>query len=133
ISKSIGKFYKDEVICDLDDMKDYHIRLGKSWHCKVQDQVHVPMAEVKDEENILKAEVVDEHVERIQELKSYEQHEDDISSLVLETTKKVGNLKTCVGKVVDFIDDEVVKGFGSELSMNSKRTNDLKVLILIMD
>ncbi|GJZ80125.1 putative RNA-directed DNA polymerase, eukaryota, reverse transcriptase zinc-binding domain protein [Tanacetum coccineum] len=36
ISKSIGKFYKDEVICDLDDMKDCHIRLGKSWHCKVQ-------------------------------------------------------------------------------------------------
>nr|GEW26356.1 hypothetical protein [Tanacetum cinerariifolium] len=84
------------------------------------------MVEVKDEENILKVQVVDEQVERIQELKSYEQHEDEISSLVLETTKKVGTLKTCAEKVVHFIDDEDVKGFGSELSMDSKHANGLK-------
>ncbi|GJW26094.1 reverse transcriptase domain-containing protein [Tanacetum coccineum] len=49
----------------------------------------IPMVEVKNEESILKVEVIDEDVEKI-DLKSYEQHEDKISTKVLETTNKVG-------------------------------------------
>nr|GEY78027.1 hypothetical protein [Tanacetum cinerariifolium] len=43
-------------------------------------------------------------------LQSYEQYDDEVSTLVLEATNKVGTLTTCAGKVLDFKDDEDVKG-----------------------
>ena len=32
---SIGKYYKDEIICDVVDMVVCHILLGKPWHYDV--------------------------------------------------------------------------------------------------
>ncbi|GJV22324.1 putative nucleotidyltransferase, ribonuclease H [Tanacetum coccineum] len=56
------------------------------------------------------AEVVDEHIEKIQDLQNYKQHDDKISTLLFETTNKVGTLKTCE-EIMGFNDDEDVKGF----------------------
>ncbi|GJX02230.1 hypothetical protein Tco_0186143 [Tanacetum coccineum] len=49
----------------------------------------LPKPEVKVEEKIVKAEVVDEHIKKIQDLQSYKQHDDKISTLLCETTNKV--------------------------------------------
>ena len=44
---SIGKYYKDEIICDVVDMDTCHILLGRSWHndvdatCKGRDNTFV--------------------------------------------------------------------------------------------
>ncbi|GJW00070.1 transposon ty3-I gag-pol polyprotein [Tanacetum coccineum] len=70
----------------------------------------LPKSEVKVEEKIVKAKVVDEHIEKIQYLQSYKQHDDKISPLLCETTNKVGSLKTCE-EIMDFNDDDDVKGF----------------------
>ncbi|GJV61756.1 hypothetical protein Tco_1467856 [Tanacetum coccineum] len=43
----------------------------------------------------MKPEVVEDHIEKIQDLQSYKQHEDNISTLSFGTTNKVGTLKTC--------------------------------------
>ena len=32
---SIGKYYKDEIVCDVVDMDACHILLGRSWHYDV--------------------------------------------------------------------------------------------------
>ena len=32
---SIGRYYKDEIICDVVDMDTCHILLGRSWHYDV--------------------------------------------------------------------------------------------------
>ncbi|GJZ37922.1 long chain acyl-CoA synthetase 6, peroxisomal-like protein [Tanacetum coccineum] len=50
----------------------------------------LPKPEVKVEEKIIKAEVVDEHIEKIQDLQSYKQHDDKVSTLLFETTNEVG-------------------------------------------
>ncbi|GJT79139.1 reverse transcriptase domain-containing protein [Tanacetum coccineum] len=55
----------------------------------------VPMAEVKLEENILETKVVEDDVEKIQDLHICEQHDNKVSTLLLETTKEVGVLKSC--------------------------------------
>ena len=86
----------------------------------------LPKPEIKLEQKILKAQFVEEHVEKIQDLQSYEQHEHKISTLVLETTNKVGTLNTCRWKVVGFNDEEDVKGFDCELSVNFECLKDLK-------
>ncbi|GJS08545.1 transposon ty3-I gag-pol polyprotein [Tanacetum coccineum] len=70
----------------------------------------LPKPKVKVEEKIVKAEVVDEHIEKIQDLQNYKQHEDKISTLLFETTNKVDTLKTCK-EIMGFNDDEDVKGF----------------------
>ncbi|GJV25407.1 hypothetical protein Tco_1378102 [Tanacetum coccineum] len=49
----------------------------------------LPKPEVKVEEKIMKAEVLDEHIEEIQDLQSYKQHDDKIPTLLCETTNKV--------------------------------------------
>ena len=78
-------------------------------------------------EKVLNDEVVEEHVEKIQESKVHPQHEDKISTLVLETTNKVGTLKNCEEEVMGFNGDEDVKDFDGELNMNSEGIKNLKV------
>ncbi|GJX44265.1 hypothetical protein Tco_0260941 [Tanacetum coccineum] len=84
---------------------------------KVTPQLPKPKAKVK--EKIVKAEVVDEHIEN-------KQHDDKISTLLCETTNKVGTLKTCE-EIMGFNDDEDVKGFMCELKMDFKCVHDLNV------
>ncbi|GJT53304.1 hypothetical protein Tco_0988358 [Tanacetum coccineum] len=55
----------------------------------------LPKPEIKVKEKILKAEVVEEHVEKTQHLQICEQHDNKASTLVLETTKEVGVLTSC--------------------------------------
>ncbi|GJX41755.1 putative nucleotidyltransferase, ribonuclease H [Tanacetum coccineum] len=86
----------------------------------------LPKPEVKVEEKIKKAEVVDEHIKKIQDLQSYKQHDDKISILLCETTNKVGTLKTCE-EIMGFNDDEDVKGFNCELKTDSECVHDLNV------
>ncbi|GJZ22515.1 RNA-directed DNA polymerase [Tanacetum coccineum] len=66
----------------------------------------------------MKAEVVDEHIKKIQDLQSYKQHDDKISTLLSETTNKVGTLKTCE-EIMSFNDDEDVKGFRVDVKRKS--------------
>ncbi|GJY18190.1 putative nucleotidyltransferase, ribonuclease H, partial [Tanacetum coccineum] len=68
----------------------------------------LPKPEVKVEEKIVKAEVVEDHIEKIQDLQSYKQNDDNISTLSFGTTNKVGTLKTCE-EIMGFNDDKDVK------------------------
>ncbi|GJY61609.1 hypothetical protein Tco_0462266 [Tanacetum coccineum] len=86
----------------------------------------LPKPEVKVEETIVKAEVVDEHIKKIQDLQSYKQHDDKISTLLCKTTNKVGTLKTCK-EIIGFNDDEDVKCFNCELKTYFKCVHDLNV------
>ncbi|GKD11190.1 putative nucleotidyltransferase, ribonuclease H [Tanacetum coccineum] len=90
---TIEKSYKIEVLCIVDDIDECHILLGKPWRCEVNGKYDVkrnlylfswegrriamvppkvtpqlPKLEVKVEEKIVKAKVIDEHVEKIQKL-----------------------------------------------------------------
>ncbi|GKD96339.1 RNA-directed DNA polymerase [Tanacetum coccineum] len=136
---TIKKFYKEEVLCIVDDIDECHILLRKPWRCEVNGKYDVkrnlylfqwegrriamlpskvtpqlPKPEVKVEKKIVKAEVIDEHIEKIQDLQSYKQHDDKISTLLFQTTNKVDTLKTCE-EIMGFNDDEDVKGFNCEL------------------
>nr|GFA27493.1 putative reverse transcriptase domain-containing protein [Tanacetum cinerariifolium] len=83
----------------------------------------LPKPEVKVEEKIIKAEVVDEHIKKIQDLQNYKQQDDKISTSLFETTNKVGTLKTCE-EIMGFNDDEDVKGlnFGLKRILNAEHT-----------
>ncbi|GJX97956.1 hypothetical protein Tco_0354975 [Tanacetum coccineum] len=70
----------------------------------------LPNPGVKVEEKILKAEIVEDHIEKIQDLQSYKQHDEKISTLLFKTTNKVGTLKTCE-EIRSYNDDEDVNGF----------------------
>ncbi|GKC12050.1 transposon ty3-I gag-pol polyprotein [Tanacetum coccineum] len=78
----------------------------------------LPKPEVKPKEKIVKAEVIDEHIEKIQNLQSYKQYDDKISTLLCETKNKVGTLKTCE-EIIGFNDDEDVKGFRVDVKCKS--------------
>ncbi|GJR24678.1 transposon ty3-I gag-pol polyprotein [Tanacetum coccineum] len=153
---TIGKSYKVEVLCIVDDIDECHILLGKPWRYEVNGKYDVkrnlyifswegrriamvprkvtpqlpkpevkvkekivmvspkvtpqlPKPEVKVEEKLVKAKVVDKHIEKIQDFQN-KQHDDKISTLLFETTNKVGTLKTCE-EIISFNDDEDVKGF----------------------
>ncbi|GJT25422.1 transposon ty3-I gag-pol polyprotein [Tanacetum coccineum] len=148
---TIGKSYKVEVLCIVDDIDECHILLGRPWRCEVNGKYDVkrnlylfswegrrivmvppkvtpqlPKPEVKVEEKIVKAEVVDKHIEKIQDLQSYKQHDDKISTLLCETTNKVDTLKTCE-EIIGFNDDEDVKGFNCEPKTDFKCVHDLNV------
>nr|GEY35991.1 transposon Ty3-I Gag-Pol polyprotein [Tanacetum cinerariifolium] len=86
----------------------------------------LPKPEVKVEEKIMKAEVVEDHIEKIQDLHSYKQHNDNILTLLFGTTNKVGTLKTCE-EIIGFNDDGDVKGFNCELKMDFRCVHDLNV------
>nr|GFA28738.1 putative nucleotidyltransferase, ribonuclease H [Tanacetum cinerariifolium] len=88
---TIEKSYKVEVLCIMDDIDECHILLGKPWRLTPQ----LPKLEVKVEEKIMKAEVVKDHIEKIQDLQSYKQHDDKFLTLLFKATNKVGALKTC--------------------------------------
>ncbi|GKC09977.1 putative CCCH-type zinc finger family protein [Tanacetum coccineum] len=148
---TIGKFYKVEVLCIVDDIDECHILLGRPWRCEVNGKYDVkrnlylfswegrriamvppkltpqlPKLKVKVEEKIVKAKVVNEHIEKIKDLQSYKQHDDKISTLLCETTNNVGTLKTCE-EIMGFNDDEDVKGFNCELKTDSECVYDLNV------
>ncbi|GJR71516.1 hypothetical protein Tco_0083881 [Tanacetum coccineum] len=91
---------------------------------KIKPQL--PKPEVKVEEKIMKAEVVDEHIEKIQDLQSYKQHDDKVSTLLFEITNKVVTLKTCE-KITGFNGDEDVKGFNCEIKMDFVCVHNLNV------
>ncbi|GJW18351.1 hypothetical protein Tco_0025787 [Tanacetum coccineum] len=57
---------------------------------KVKIDEKIVKAEVKVEEKIVKVEVVEDHIEKIKDLQNYKQHDDKISTLLFETTNKVG-------------------------------------------
>ncbi|GJW76183.1 putative nucleotidyltransferase, ribonuclease H [Tanacetum coccineum] len=132
---AIGKSYNIEVLCIVDDIDECHILLGRPWQCEVNGKYDIkrnlylfqwegrriamvppkvtpqlPKREVKIEEKIVKDEVVDEHIEKIQDRQNYKQHDDKISTLLFETSNKVGILKTCE-EIMVFNDDEDLKGF----------------------
>ncbi|GKD35806.1 hypothetical protein Tco_1251315 [Tanacetum coccineum] len=74
----------------------------------------------------MEAKVVDEHIEKIQDLQNYKQHDDKISTLLFETTNKVGTLKTCE-EIMAFNDNENVKGFNCELKMDFECVHNLNI------
>nr|GEU93725.1 hypothetical protein [Tanacetum cinerariifolium] len=67
----------------------------------------LPKHEVKVKENIMKSQVFEDHIEKIQNLQSYKQHDDNISTLSFGTTNKVDTLKTCE-EIMGFSDYEDV-------------------------
>ncbi|GJU49955.1 hypothetical protein Tco_1219510 [Tanacetum coccineum] len=128
---TIGKSYKVELLCIVDDIDECHILLGRPWRCEVNGKYDVkrnlylfswegrkmamvspkvtlqlPKPEVKIKEKIVKVKVVDEHIEKIQDLQSCKQHDDKISTLMFETTNKVDTLKTCE-EIIGFNDDKM--------------------------
>ncbi|GJS69239.1 hypothetical protein Tco_0702080 [Tanacetum coccineum] len=87
---TIGKSYKVEVLCIVDDIDECHILLGRPWRYEVNGKYDVkrnlylfswegsriamvphkvtpqlPKPEVKVEEKIVKAKVVEDHIEKI--------------------------------------------------------------------
>ncbi|GJT82494.1 transposon ty3-I gag-pol polyprotein [Tanacetum coccineum] len=148
---TIGKSYKVEVLCIVDDIDECHIILGRPWRREVNGKydvkrnlclfswegrriamvspkvsLHLPKPEVKVEEKIVKVEIVAEHIKKIQDLQSYKQHDDKISTLLFETTNKVGTLKTCE-KIMGFNDDEDVKAFNCELKSDFECIHNLNI------
>ncbi|GJY59392.1 transposon ty3-I gag-pol polyprotein [Tanacetum coccineum] len=86
----------------------------------------LPKSEVQVEEKTVKAEVVDEHIKKIQDLQNYKQHNDKISTLLFQTTNKVDALKTSK-EIMGFNDDEDVKDFNYELKTNFECVHNLNV------
>ncbi|GKB18195.1 hypothetical protein Tco_0852118 [Tanacetum coccineum] len=73
----------------------------------------------------MKAEVVEDHIEKIQDLQSYKQHDDKISTLLFQTTNKVDTLKTSE-EVMGFNDDENVK----DLTIQPNTTPSHLILVI---
>ncbi|GJS33555.1 hypothetical protein Tco_0531937 [Tanacetum coccineum] len=86
----------------------------------------LPNPEVKVKEKIVQAEVVNEHIEKIQDLQNYKQHDDKILTLLFKTTNTVGTLKICE-EIMGSNDDEDVKGFNYELKMDLECIHNLNV------
>ncbi|GKE88709.1 hypothetical protein Tco_1566184 [Tanacetum coccineum] len=151
VPMTIRKSYKVEVLCIVDDIDECHILLGRPWQCEINgkydakrnlylfswegrriDMVppkvtpRLPKLEVKVKEKIVKDEVVDEHIEKIQDLQSYKLYDDKISTLLFETMNKVSTLKTCE-QIMGFTDDEDVQGFNCELKTNFECVNNLNI------
>ncbi|GJV21908.1 putative nucleotidyltransferase, ribonuclease H, partial [Tanacetum coccineum] len=145
---AIGKHYNELVTCNVVDMEACHVLLGRPWQHDV-DSTHqdlylfswegkriamvqpkvtpqLPKPEVKVEDKIVKVEVVEDHIEKIQDLQSYKQHDDKISTLLFQTTNKVDTLKTCE-EIMDFNDDEDVKGFKCELKTDFECVHNINV------
>nr|GEZ42428.1 hypothetical protein [Tanacetum cinerariifolium] len=109
-----GKFCKVEVLCIVEDIDECHILLGRAWRCEVNGKYDVkrnlylfscerrriamvqpkvtpklPNPKVKVEDKIVKAAIVEDHIEKTQDLQSYKKHDDNISTLSFGTTNKV--------------------------------------------
>ncbi|GKD80563.1 hypothetical protein Tco_1347402 [Tanacetum coccineum] len=102
--------------------------MGRKENCygSTQSNTKLPKPDVKVKEKIVKAEVVEDHIEKIQDLKSYKQHDDKISTLLFETTNTVGTLKTCK-EIMGSNDDEDMKGFNCELKTEFECVHNLNV------
>lgn len=74
------------------------------------------ISEINVEEKILKAKLVEQHVEKIRDLYICEQHGIKASSLLLETTKEVA-LKSCE-KFMESKGNDDVKVCNHDLNMN---------------
>ncbi|GJR72940.1 hypothetical protein Tco_0085305 [Tanacetum coccineum] len=97
VPMTVKKSYKIEVLCIVDDIDECHILLGRPWRYEVNGKYdfkqnlyffswkgkriamvppivipQLPKPKVKVEEKILKAEVVDEHIEKSQDLQTRE-------------------------------------------------------------
>nr|GEV69603.1 pentatricopeptide repeat-containing protein At4g21065-like [Tanacetum cinerariifolium] len=84
------------------------LELGKWCYYLIQPLTRsYQLHEVKVEEKIVKSKVFEDHIEKIQNLQSYKQHDDNISPLSFGTMNKVGTLKTCE-EIMGFSDDEDV-------------------------
>nr|GEW65741.1 RNA-directed DNA polymerase [Tanacetum cinerariifolium] len=84
----------------------------------------LPKPNVKVKEKIVKAKIVDGHVEKIKDLQIYKQHDDKILTLLFETTNKVGTLKT-YGEIMGFNDVEDVNGLNCELNTDFECVHNL--------
>lgn len=97
-------------------------------------QAHVPIAKVKIKENILKTEVIKEDIENMQKIQVCEQHEDKISTLVLETTQETVVVTTCEDKSLGFKSEERVENLNTFYSnrefseIEVKKTNTVRYL-----
>ncbi|GJQ97121.1 hypothetical protein Tco_0008260 [Tanacetum coccineum] len=100
-------------------MEQYLFLLGRKEIAMIpsEKKSQVPKAEVKLEENILKTKVVEDDVEKIQDLHICEQHDNKVSTLVLETTKEVSVLKSCED-VVGSKNNEELKICNCDLNTN---------------
>ncbi|GJX82150.1 hypothetical protein Tco_0331631 [Tanacetum coccineum] len=148
---TIGKSYKVEVLCIMDDIDECHILLRRPWRCEVNGKYDVkqnlylfswegrriamvpstitpqlPKPEVKVEEKIVKTEVVHEHIEKIQDLRNYKIHDDQNLTLLFERTNKVGTSTTCE-EVTGFNDYGDVKGFNFELKTDFECVHNLNI------
>ncbi|GKC48296.1 transposon ty3-I gag-pol polyprotein [Tanacetum coccineum] len=83
---------------------------------KVTPQLSKPKVKVK--EKIIKVEVVNEHIKKIQDLQNCKLYDDKISTLLFETMNKVGTLKTSE-EIMDFTNDEDVQGFRADVKRKS--------------
>nr|GEU38684.1 transposon Ty3-I Gag-Pol polyprotein [Tanacetum cinerariifolium] len=151
VPMTIGKSHKVKAVCIVDDTDECRILIGRPWRCDVNGKYDVkqnfylflwegrriamvspkvtpqlPKPKVKVKDKIIKTEVVENHIEKILDLQSYKQHDDNISTLSFGTTNKVGTLKTCE-EILGFNDDEDVKGFNCKLKMEFKCVHDLNV------
>nr|GEY96480.1 ATP-dependent DNA helicase RecG [Tanacetum cinerariifolium] len=104
--------------------------MGRKKNCygSTQSNTVITKTKVKVEKKIVKAEVVDELIKKIEDLQSYKQHDDKISTFLFGTTNKVATLKTCE-EIMSFNDDEDedVKGFNCELKMDFECVHELNV------
>ncbi|GKD24570.1 hypothetical protein Tco_1230784 [Tanacetum coccineum] len=129
VPMTIGKSYKVEVLCIVDDIDECHILLGRPWRCEVNVKYDVQRNLYLfswEGRRIAMAEVVEDHIEKIQDLQSYKQHDDKISTLLFQTTNKVDTLKTCE-EIIGFNDDEDVKGFNFKFSMENREAIFIKI------
>nr|GEV07023.1 transposon Ty3-I Gag-Pol polyprotein [Tanacetum cinerariifolium] len=136
----MSTFSADKAIDDIDEC---HLLSRRPWRCEVNGKHDVkrnlhlfpwegrkiamvspkvtpqlPKSKVKVKEKIVKAEVVDEHIKKIQDLQNYKQQDEKISTSLLETTNKVSTLKT-YEEIVGFNDDEDAKGFRVDVKRKS--------------
>ncbi|GJS46474.1 hypothetical protein Tco_0596595 [Tanacetum coccineum] len=110
---TIGKSYKVEVLCIVDDIDECHILLGRPWRCEVNGKYDV------------KRNLYLSHGKE-GELLCYKQHDDKISTLLFQITNKVDTLKTSE-EIMGFSDDEDVKGFNCELKTDFEHVHNLNV------
>nr|GEV54090.1 transposon Ty3-I Gag-Pol polyprotein [Tanacetum cinerariifolium] len=127
-SKHEGRPWRCEVNgkYDLKKISTFLMERKENFYGSTKSNTTITSLEVKVKEKIMKAEVVEDHIEKIQDLQSYKQHDDNISTLSFGTTNKVGTLKTCE-EIMGFNDDEDVKGFNCELKKDFKCVHNLNV------
>ncbi|GKD92619.1 hypothetical protein Tco_1372456, partial [Tanacetum coccineum] len=122
---SIGKSYKVEY--DVKQNLYLFSWVGRNIAIVLPKETpQLPKPEVKVEEKIVKVEVVDEHVKKIQYLQTYKEHDEKNSTLLFGTRNTVDTLKTCE-EIMGSNDDEDLKGFNCELKPDFKCVHNINV------